>query len=350
MSFHRKLSLLLLPLLLLLVITGCSTDEVTTNQPTDLRVHFLDVGQADSILVQLPNGKNMLIDAGNNEDDELVVSYLEKQGIKKIDYLVGTHPHEDHVGGLDTVIEHFDIGNVYLPKVNHTTKTYQDVLISLKNKGLKVTTAKAGVKLFNEDQLHATIISPINNDYQELNDYSAVIKLVYQDTSFLFTGDAEELVENEILSSGAAVKADVLKIGHHGSASSTSDNFLAAVNPKLAVISVGADNNYGHPHQETMEKLNNAGISVLRTDQLGTIIIKSNGKQISNDNQVWTATTPTEEAPATAQGAYVGSVNSDKYHYPDCPHVDSIEIKNIVWFKDVAAANAEGYQPCSNIK
>ncbi|MEG6615758.1 ComEC/Rec2 family competence protein [Peptococcaceae bacterium 1198_IL3148] len=347
MTFQiKKLAFILL--LPLLFVVGCSGDK-PASQPTDLLVHYLDVGQADSILVQLSNGQNMLIDAGNNDDGQLVTGYLKEQGVKKIDYLVGTHPHEDHIGGLDTVINQFEIGNVYLPKVTHTTKTYQDVLVALKDKGLKVIAAKAGVEILNEDELQAIIISPINDHYQELNDYSAVIKLNYQHTSFLFTGDAEELAENEILTSGIDVKATVLKVGHHGSVSSTSDKFLAAVNPKLAIISVGTNNDYGHPHQQTLERLNKAGISVLRTDQQGTIIIKSDGKQVSSN--VTPVKQPTTAAlPAATEGSYLGSVNSDKYHTPDCPHVDSIADKNIIWFKDMAAAKAAGYQPCSNIK
>lgn len=207
----------------------------------------------------------MLIDAGNNDDSDLVVNYLRAQGISKLDYVVGTHPHEDHIGGLDVAINTFDIGNVILPKISHTTKTYKDVLLSIKNKGLKVTTATGG-KTFDLGNAKCEIVAPNGSDYEDLNNYSVVMKVTYGNNSFLFTGDAEDVSENEMLSKGYDLKADLLKVGHHGSHSSTTPQFLKAVSPKYAVISVGTGNKYGHPTQETLSKLNNAGIQVYRTD------------------------------------------------------------------------------------
>lgn len=246
----------------------------------ELKVHFLDVGQADSILIQTPTGENMLIDAGNNADGTTVVSYLKNQGISKIDILVGTHPHEDHIGGMDNVINSFDIGQIYMPKVEHTTKTYEDVLTTISNKGLKPIAPTPG-STFNLGETKFTILAPNSSSYEDLNNYSIVLKMEYGNTSFLFAGDAEDVSEQEMLNKGYDLSADVLKIGHHGSSSSTTQAFLSKVNPKYAVIMVGADNNYGHPAQETMDKLKAANITVYRTDECGTIIATTDGENIT---------------------------------------------------------------------
>ncbi|KJS16653.1 MAG: hypothetical protein VR69_08295 [Peptococcaceae bacterium BRH_c4b] len=287
----RKRLLFFLIVAVLIFTAGCASlnapDEhkgalqPTTPETGVLKVHFIDVGQADCILAQLPGGQNMLVDAGNNDDGDTVVNYLQSAGVKKIDYLVGTHPHEDHIGGLDTVINNFEIGKVYMPRVTQNTKTYRDVLDALKNKGLKITAARAGVEILSEGGVTATILSPHSSSYEGFNDYSAVIKLAFDRVNFLLTGDAEELPEKEMLAAGTDLKADVLKIGHHGSHSSTTTAFLEAVSPKYAVICVGKDNDYGHPHQETLQKLKQAGVKVYRTDLDGTVVFKSNGKEIN---------------------------------------------------------------------
>ncbi len=274
--------------------TNSNVDQTLSKPGAPLEVHFIDVGQADAILCKLPNGQNIMIDAGNNADSSLVVNYLKKQNVAKVDHLIGTHPHEDHIGGLDAVINSFEIGKVYMPKVSHTSKTYKDVLLAIKNKNLKITEAKGGVSLDVGPAVNAVLVAPNNTSYEDLNNYSAVLKLTYGNTSFLFTGDAEEKSESEILVQyKSQIKADVLKVGHHGSNSSTSDAFLKAVSPKYAVIMVGKDNDYGHPHQETINKVNNAGIKIYRTDLQGTIIAKSNGDSIIFN------TKPTEETVST---------------------------------------------------
>lgn len=256
-----------------------------------LTVHFIDVGQADSILIQAPSGQNILIDAGNNADATLVVNYMRQQGIERLDHVIGTHPHEDHIGGLDVVINRFDIGKVYLPRVAHTTSTYEDVLLAIKAKGLRVTEAKAGVQLDVGSGITATLLAPNSAEYEDLNDYSAVLRLVYGKTAFLFTGDAEAVSEAEMLRAGYRLDSDVLKVGHHGSASSTTSAFLRAVSPTYAVISVGRGNDYGHPHPATLARLESAGINVLRTDEMGTIVITSDGTSII----VKKAASPTKE-------------------------------------------------------
>lgn len=289
-------------LIFLLVIgtTGCATSSEQTSvtissqanekpmgsQPT-LKVTYLDVGQADSILIQIPNGRNILIDAGNNEDAEMIISYLKKQEIHRLDVVIGTHPHEDHIGSLDKVIKTFDIGQVIMPKVTTNTQTFKDVLTAIQDKGLKIKEAKAGLKLdlgsteATSPQISAEILAPNSSEYEDMNNYSAVLRLVYGQNTFLFTGDAEDVSEKEMLASSSGLKADVLKVGHHGSSSSTTQEFLNKVSPKYAVISVGKDNTYGHPTSSTLNRLKKSGVELYRTDEFGTIVAESDGREIS---------------------------------------------------------------------
>jgi len=245
----------------------------------NLKVHYINVGQADSILIQ-QGSTAMLIDAGNNEDSEIVKSYIANQGITKLDYVIGTHPHEDHLGGLDYVINSFQIGKIYLPKASSTTKTFEDVVNAIKNKGMKATNPTPG-ESFKLGQATCTVLAPNGSGYKDANNNSIVIKVTFGSNSFLFTGDAEEVSEKEMLAKGYDLKADVLKIGHHGSYSSTSQEFLNKVSPKYAVVSVGVDNSYGHPNKESMDRLKAKDIPTYRTDQSGTIIATSDGKDIT---------------------------------------------------------------------
>jgi competence protein ComEC len=257
--------------------------DTGNNAGKDLIVSIIDVGQADSILIQLPNSQSMLIDAGNNGDGDDVVSFIRGKGISKIDYVLATHPHEDHIGGMDDVINGFDIGKVYMPRATTTTATFEDMLLAIQSKGLKVDTASAGVTILDSDGLSIKLLAPVGSGYDDLNNFSAVAKLTYGSTSFLFQGDAEGLSETEMLDSGANLSADVLKVGHHGSDSSTIDEFLTKVSPKFAAISCGTDNQYGHPTQAVLDRL--ADIKTYRTDLNGTITFVSNGKEVSVSSQ-----------------------------------------------------------------
>ncbi|MBR5157070.1 MAG: MBL fold metallo-hydrolase [Clostridia bacterium] len=242
-----------------------------------LRVHFVDVGQADCTLIEMPDGTTMLIDAGNNDDGDDVVSYLKMCGIEKVDILIGTHPHEDHIGGLDDVINSFEIGAVYMPKVQSNTKTFRDVLNSVKQNDLTVKTAKSGVNIISDEEFNVKFVAPVSDRYEELNNYSAVVHLKYKNKAFLFTGDAEILSENEITGD---ISADVLKIGHHGSSTSTGKEFFNRVNPDYVFIPCGAENDYGHPHKETLKLLNSAGVKVYRADTDGTVIFETDGENL----------------------------------------------------------------------
>lgn len=321
-------------IVLIMLVTGCSaasTELTATLQPEqtsgDLQVHYIDVGQGASQLIIGPTGKTILIDAGDNSMEETVVGYLQQAGVKKIDILIGTHPDADHVGGLDKVIDHFDIGKIYMPRIQANTKTYESVLQSIKAKNLKVSTAKAGLSLDWEPGIDVKMIAPVHT-YDDPNENSAVIHLTYGQTSFLFTGDAEAQSEADILKSGAELKADVLLVGHHGSKTSTSQDFLNKVDPSYAVIQVGKDNKYGHPAQETLKRLSDKGIRIYRNDKQGNIVFTSNGTTIEGSENSWTYTAsstatnstdtssdiskPTEQKPETASGKMIVKASVDE--------------------------------------
>ena len=284
----KAISLILLFIVIWQGVTRLVPNADITPPPatTDnlLVAEFLDVDQADCELIFLPDGKTLLIDAGNRGDGEELVSYLKDKNISKIDYLVATHPHADHIGGMSDVVDSFEIGKIFIPRVASsdvpTTKTYEEFLLSVKNKGLKFTAAKAGATLFEGADYKAECFAPCSEDYKELNNYSVVIKLSFGIHSFLFAGDAESLSENEMLNAGYNLNSDVLKLGHHGSSSSSSKEFLNAVSPRYAVISCGEGNDYGHPHSETIDALStlNGLEKTLRTDLDKTIIFKADGK------------------------------------------------------------------------
>ncbi|NFO99218.1 MBL fold metallo-hydrolase [Clostridium botulinum] len=242
-----------------------------------LRVHYIDVGQGDSILIQF-NDKNLLIDAGCN--NKKVQRYLKKCGVKRLNYLIATHPHDDHIGGMHYIIDKFKIDKFLAPKATNNTATFKNMLIKLKENNLKITTTKAGDVINLDPKLNIFVVAPSNYNYKNLNNYSIVIKLSYNKTSFLFCGDAENLSEDEILKEGYNIESDILKLGHHGSNTSSSKNFLDDVNPKIAIISCGKNNDYGHPHKETLKKLKTRNITTYRTDIHGTIILESNGIKI----------------------------------------------------------------------
>ena len=244
----------------------------STNVSSDLEIYYFDVGQADCIFVKNEN-ECMLIDAGNNADGKLIVKELESLGIQKIDYLIGTHPHEDHIGGLDDVVEGFDIGKIYMPKRSANTKTFEDVLDAVSSKNLRVSTPNVGDK-FNVGEATCEILSA-DSDAKDTNDSSIVVLLTFGKTSYLFTGDIGKEIEETV----SWEDIDVLKVAHHGSRYSSSKEFLSETMPEVAVISCGRDNDYGHPHEEAVQRIDSAGAEIYRTDKQGTIYIKSDGNK-----------------------------------------------------------------------
>lgn len=249
-----------------------------TLKDNSLLVHFIDVGQGDSILIQ-HNGINMLIDAGPAKSN--LIQYLKSLKLKKIDYLIETHPHEDHIGEMSSLINKFEVSKFYAPYVTTNTISFKNMISSLKRKNLKIHVAKPDINFDLGRDINCVSLAPNGDKYDNLNNYSCVIRLVFSNTSFLFTGDCENEGESEILNNYSDVSANVLKVGHHGSKTATSDAFLTRVNPQVAVISCGKNNDYGHPHSQTIKKLQKLKCKVYRTDIDGTIIIKSDGNTIS---------------------------------------------------------------------
>ena len=284
MKMRRIFSIGLSLLLTAVILCSCSFEELfdyygypEAAEEGTLAVHFLDIGQGDSIYLELPNAETMLIDAGENYYGEGIIDYIEHTGHDEIDYLVATHPHSDHIGSMSYIVRNFTVNAVYMPKAVTTTKTYQNLLESIQKKGLKITNAKAGMTILSEDGLTVDVIAPVTID-DDLNNCSIVLKITYGDTSFLFTGDAET---KEFGAITADMSADVLKVGHHGSRTSTTKEILERIHPDIAVISCGEDNEYGHPHQSTMDLLEQFGCEVYRTDTDGTVTVVSDGETIS---------------------------------------------------------------------
>lgn len=303
-KFLRFLAAVLAPALLL---CGCQLPQSgnfvsTTNtvqqssSPTGQKasVWYFDVGQGDSEFLQLPGGKNVLIDSGTSESTKGLVKLLKGLGISKLDLVIATHPHADHIGGMQQVIETFEIGQYVMPRVASkdvpTTKLYTNLLTAMKRKNLKATEAKAGLTLLRESSCKIQLLAPKQTQYTKLNNYSAVSMVTIGEKKFLFTGDAEKESEQEMLKSGADLHADVLKCGHHGSKTSTTTAFLKAVSPTAAVISCGRGNDYGFPAKQTLSHLISNGVKVYRTDEQKTICAHTDGKTITFDTGLASAT------------------------------------------------------------
>jgi beta-lactamase superfamily II metal-dependent hydrolase len=320
----------------------------------DLVVHFIDVGQGDSILVEGPTGKVMLVDAGTRSAGEKVVSYLKQAGISSIDIFVATHAHEDHIGGFAAVADAFSIGEVYDTGYSHTTQTYERMLTIIDEKDIGFNLAHVGNRINLDSNLDIPILHP-GELLDDVNNNSIVLKLTHGQVSFILTGDAEAEAEQLILNRGkSTLNSDILKVGHHGSRTSTSDAFLTAVSPEIAVIMCGEGNSYGHPHRETLDKLTRTGVEIYRTDIAGDIVVTSDGVSYEVTGSPYDHTTaPAPEPdpepqpePGATTGAYVGSTQSDKYHNPNCRYAESIAPENEIWFADKAEAEAAGYIPC----
>ena len=340
----------ILPLLLALALLLCACGAVPqTPEKAEgtLIVHFLDVGQADCALVEL-DGKYLLIDGGNREDSQLVVSFLEQQGVEELEGVVCTHAHEDHVGGLPGVLAVYPAKAVYAPTKTYASKVFDDFVHYTDQQGLEITIPKPGDSIPMEG-LDIQVLGPVKS-YAETNDTSLVLRIAFGETVFLFTGDMEVAAEDDLLdywdSQPELLKADVLKVGHHGSDTSTGYRFLRQVAPEYGVISVGAGNSYGHPNEAPLSRLNQAEVTVLRTDELGAITATSDGTEVQF---TWEKSTAQPETPApseTTAQTYIGNKNSKKFHLPSCPNLPAEE--NRVALPSYDEAIAEGFDPCGN--
>lgn len=253
--------------------------DVTEDTKGQLIVHYMDVGQGDATLLE-SDGHYMLIDAGNNDKGTLVQNYLQKQGVNTLDYVIGTHPDADHIGGLDVAIYKFDCNRIIMPEVENDTRTYDDVVQTIKEKNYKITYPVVG-ETYTLGSATFTILAPNDSYGSNLNEYSVGVLVQNGDNRFLFTGDAEEKSEADMLENGIDISADVYKVAHHGSKTATTQDFLDEVNPTYTVISVGEGNSYGHPNSEVLNRLRAAGVKVFRTDEQGTIVATSDGTNIT---------------------------------------------------------------------
>lgn len=252
--------------------TKSASEEPCAGQ---LTAHYIDVGQGDCEFIELPNNETMLIDAGDSGSGPEITAYIKNLGYDTINYLVATHPHADHIGGMSYVIKNLNIVHMYMPERSTNTKTFENLLQTILDMNIKVKKAESGTEILNTENLKIGILAPDSETYKNLNNYSAVIKMDYKNTSFLFMGDAEKEVEEKL--PNKEIQTDVLKVGHHGSDTSSTAAFLEKVSPKYAVISCGKNNRYGHPDSITLQNLESVGSVILRTDLDGTIIIRSDG-------------------------------------------------------------------------
>ena len=349
----NRIPAILLCIVMLFSLCSCTSlfdsnaDILPDAQPpknTSLAVHYIDVGQGDSILLE-SKGSFVLIDAGETEYGPVVCEYLKAVGADALDYVIATHPHSDHIGGLADVINSYECENFITKETDSQTKTWMNVLTAVDKNDVNYIDANVSdTYSFGEAQFE--ILGPISDNYEDYNDYSVIVKATCGDTSFLFTGDAEKTSEKEMISSGADLSADVLKVGHHGSTTSSSKDFLDAVAPDYAVISCGKDNEYGHPHKETMQELSRRGITTYRTDELSSIIAYSDKENITFTYVNTDKTVTTETSYDEEKYGYIGNKNSKKLHRADCSGAKDMNEKNKVVFETKEEAINQGYSEC----
>ncbi len=380
----------------LLSVEDVMEEESTNKKALQMEVHFIDVGEGDATLIKCGD-EAMLIDAGDPTQGTKVRGYLKKQNVNHLKYLLLTHSDKDHIGGAPSVVSNIDIDEIFMCRYEKTNEVYQSLINEINFKSMTWRTPDVGEELLLGDA-KITIIAP-NREYDNPNDSSIAFVIRHEEDSFIFTGDAEESAEEDILENGLDISAKVYKVGHHGSRSSTSQAFLDAVNPSYAVVSCGADNDYGHPHEETLEKLKEKGVELYRTDVQGTIVAVSDGTRITfeeqptdnwsdgraldaesastqvkqqiaeatrgvaEENNVENNSLDNAESDSNSIGTddqindtvsktsgeilYVANTNSHKFHRLDCSSVTDIKSKNR-WDTSLTREQLieQGYKPC----
>ena len=372
----RKTKFFVLVMALVILFTGCSSQTPTeqdnsisagtevSNHPDDMflsstipaqstfEIHFIDVGQGDAALV-LCDGNAMLIDGGESSESSKIYAYLQAHNIDFLDYIVATHAHSDHIGGLSGALNYASVGMALCPVTSYTSKAFNSFVKYLDAQGVSITVPTPGLS-FSLGSASVQVLGP-QKEYDNPNDTSIVMRIVYGNTSFLFTWDAERTAEADILEAGYDLSATVLKVGHHGSDTSTSYPFLREIMPEFAVIQVGTGNLYGHPAENTLSKLRDAGVKIYRNDLQGTIICTSDGEKVSfsTEKNASLQTNPTEitsvpsiETDIPDAGEYIGNKNSKKFHLPTCKNLPAE--KNRVYLESRNEALQKGYDPCGN--
>ena len=349
----KKILSLLLVILLILSVAGCGIttpkQDEKQRDAVKLRVHFLDVGQGDSILLE-SEGEFVLVDAGEKDCGRFVLDYIRDRDADSLKYVIATHPHTDHIGGLTTVINGIKTENFITCETDQQTATWKNVLKAVDKNDVNYIDAMVGSS-YRFGEAEFTILAPHSSSYEGgYNDYSVVIMAQYGDNRFLLTGDAGKVSEREMLEAGADLHADVLKCGHHGSSDSSSEGFLLQVDPAFAVVSCAQNNEYGHPHTETLQKLELMHCTCLRTDTMGTIVAAADGKHIDFTTEKGTqkqfSYTSGERQENDGTTMYIGNKNSRIFHYYICPGAASMKEKNRVALASREDAVSQGFTPC----
>lgn len=325
-------------------LTGCEQESHLTTTVTGTNggftVHFIDVGQADAALI-LSGNQTMLIDGGNVADSDLIVAYLREQGVQTLDYVVGTHGHEDHIGGLAAALSQFPTNEVWSPVSEYSSNAFANFAKYAQEQGLSLIKPEPN-HTFMLGEAQVTVLGPVK-EYSNANNTSIVLRIDYGSTSFLFTGDIERAAEEDLIESGAYLKADVLKVCHHGSNSSSTYPFIYAVEPKYGVISSGEGNDYGHPDEEVLSRFRDSDTILYRTDLQGHIIARSDGENITfeTNRNFGIVTNPTVATP-TVQLNYIGNINSKVVHLSTCSSLPNEQ--NRIYFDN--RSDAIDYKSC----
>ncbi len=333
---------------------GCSVKDFDSQANYDeygCVMYFMDVGQADCCLIK-SDGEYMLIDGGNNDDADMIIEYLKSNDIGQLKYVVATHPHEDHIGGLDDVLYEVDVDTVIIPDCDHSATNGENLLKAIKHNGSKTVYAKIGDK-YTMGKGSFEVLGPVFIT-EDMNANSICLRFDYGKASALFTGDAERNEESAMINRNLLSDIDILKVGHHGSSEGSSYNFLRTTMPEYAVISCGKDNSYGHPHDEAVSRLEDSGATIYRTDEMGGIVFFTNGDSIKvttadiESESPVNKKLPNDTTNESSDVVYIGNIKSKSFHREDCSGLPME--KNRVYFTSKEEAQQQGYTQCGNCK
>ncbi len=348
----KRILSVILALMITILFSSCTPKQITEpSSSVGMTVWFLNVGQGDCTLLE-SGGEYMLVDAGERDYSEQIVNFLRERGVERLSYVVATHPHSDHIGGMKTIINTFGTDTFITRETDSDTFTWTKLLKAVRDKGCCYLDAKVGSSYALGDA-RFTILAPLKDGYEGYNNYSVVLMVQCGEARFLLTGDAERESEIEMLEAGEELNADVLKCGHHGSSDASGAAFLQAVNPACAVISCGQDNEYGHPHRETIERLSLLGAEVLRTDTMSTISASTDGRTITfhtEGGSYEASFTAGKKKTTPAALDLIGNLKSRYFHDPTCKGAKDIKEKNRTTFSSRSEALEQGYEPCPNCK